>query len=163
VAREAGQSGHLFQGLRHGLGADVPRVGPSGFQPGGPSQQTDAARHACGGPHQQIDCGRLEDLGSIDPDGFERGFEVGLNLLAGPGAEQVMSAEPGTKRPVIAQLELSRSCPNKYSSPIKISAKVGWLGRLSPNNRRNSSRVPCVEFWASSITMTSVWRSCSDR
>ena len=74
---KAGQPGHLFHGLLQGLGADFPGFGPSGFQPGGPRQQADAARHAGRGPHQQIHRGRLEDLGAINAHGFQPGFEIG--------------------------------------------------------------------------------------
>jgi hypothetical protein len=86
------------------VSVDLQVVRSSGFQPGGPRQQTDAARHSGRRPDQQIHGGGFKDLRAIDPHGFQPRFKVGLDLFEGPGAEQVMSTEPGTNRPMIAEL-----------------------------------------------------------
>lgn len=99
---EAGQSRHLIHGLLQDGSVHFPEIRAGGFQPSRASQEANTARHTRGGPREEVDRRGLKHLCPVNADAFQGRFEVGLNLLQGPGRELVMSSQAGAERPLVA-------------------------------------------------------------
>jgi hypothetical protein len=66
----------------------------------------------------------------MNADGLQPGGQIGLGLLQSPRTEHVMSAEPGTKRPMIAQLEL----PQQIFIANEDEREGGLAGQVETGN-----------------------------